>query len=232
MKPYYDHGGIRIFHGDCREILPTLETGSVDLVLTDPPYGVRWKSNRRKLAFEPITGDDSTDAAVEGIRLTLPCLKVHRHIYVFGRYNLSSLPLSSQVELIWDKATMNSGDLTLPWGNQHEYIQFAAYWPSKANREDGSGRLSARLRKGTVLRVLRSIDATLHPTEKPVQLLRELIESSSCIGETVLDPFAGSGSTLEAARIEGRHAIGIEIEEHYCEIIANRLNQGVLQFDA
>jgi site-specific DNA-methyltransferase (adenine-specific) len=69
-----------------------------------------------------------------------------------------------------------------------------------------------------------------HPSEKPVELLRELIESSSCIGETVLDPFAGVGSTLEACRIEGRACVGIEIEERYAEIAANRLAQGCFEF--
>jgi site-specific DNA-methyltransferase (adenine-specific) len=81
-----------------------------------------------------------------------------------------------------------------------------------------------------VLRVPRIIGAACqrHPTEKPVRLIRELIESSSCIDETLLDPFCGVGSALIAARVEGRLAIGIEIEEKYCEIAAKRLAQDVL----
>ncbi len=229
--PYYEDesAGITIYHGDCREILPSLEP--VDLILTDPPYGVKFESGHREMAFGGIVGDHNTEAAIGGLQIALPLLKRGRHVYVFGRYDLSLLPLSEPVELIWDKGNKNSGDLSNPWGNQHEYIQFCVYNISKANRTDGAGRLSARMRKGSVLRHLRPNGSAVnrHPTEKPVTLLRELIESSSCIGETVLDPFMGSGSTLEASRREGRRAIGIEIEERYCEIAVKRLCQGVLR---
>jgi DNA modification methylase len=118
------------------------------------------------------------------------------------------------------------GDLQLPWSKQHEYIQFTVYEPSKANRGKGTGRLAARVRKGSVLSFQRTnaVQNKNHPTEKPVEILREMVESSSCIGQTVLDPFAGSGSTLVAAYLEGRSAIGIELEERYCEVAAKRLD--------
>jgi site-specific DNA-methyltransferase (adenine-specific) len=92
------------------------------------------------------------------------------------------------------------------------------------------GKLSARIRRGSVLRARRAnADAvTNHPTEKPVSILREMIESSSCLDDVILDPFAGSGSTLVAARMEGRRGIGIELDERYCEIAARRLSQMVL----
>jgi hypothetical protein len=88
------------------------------------------------------------------------------------------------------------------------------------------------MRRGSVLTVERPNGAGVsrHPTEKPIRLLRELIESSSKIGESVLDCFVGSGSTLEAAHLEGRTAIGIEIEERYCEIAATRLSQVAMNF--
>ena len=163
---------------------------------------------------------------MEGLGLASPPRNRWHHIYALGRYALPSLPVSEPVELIWDKGQFSSGDLTSPWGKQHEYIQFFVYNISKANREAGAGRLAARMRKGSVLRYPRknSVAVNLHPTEKPVNLLRELIESSSCLGDTVLDPFVGSGSTLEAAVREDRRAVGIEIEERYCEIAAKRLD--------
>jgi DNA modification methylase len=101
-----------------------------------------------------------------------------------------------------------------------------------AQRRGGTGNGPARLRKASVLRFQRPSGAgvVLHPTEKPIPLLRELIESSSRLGEIVLDPFMGSGSTIAAARLEGRRAIGIEVDEGYCEIAARRLEQGVLDF--
>lgn len=234
VKPYYQRNGITLYHGDCREVLPHLPHSCVDLIVTDPPYGVRWRSNYRAERFAEIAGDDSADAALEGIRLALPALRVRRHIYAFGRYDFSSLPVVAGAELIWDKGQFSAGDLESVWGTQHEYIQFLVNFPSAAHREKGRGGLTSRMRRGTILRHQRpgGTGVADHPTEKPVMLLRELIESSSCIGETVLDPFAGIGSTLVAAQLEARNAIGIELEERYCEVAARRLSEGVNLFSA
>lgn len=233
MQPYYEQDGIVIYHGDCRDVLPTLARDSVDLIVTDPPYGMNWESGQRKQSFGKITGDESTDIALAGIATSLPAMRDKRHVYTFGRFDFSSLPLTDAVELIWDKITLNGGDLSSSWGMQHEYIQFRTLRRAKTERDIVGTGLAARLRRGSVLRYQRPSggSVTRHPTEKPVDLLRELIESSSRIGETVLDPFVGSGSTLEAAQREGRRAIGIEIEERYCEIAARRLQQSVMPLD-
>lgn len=229
MTPYYDDGQCVIYHGDCREVLPTL-TETVDLLLTDPPYGENWQSNFRDRPFDAIQGDDGSLDVCEAISLACKRLRRHRHVYVFGRPDLSGAPLTEAVELIWDKEMLGLGDLSLPWGTSHEPITFATYEYSTANRARGKGRLAARLRQGSVLRVPRPNAAAVrhHPTEKPVYLLRQLIESSSLIGETVLDPFIGVGSTAVAARLEGRRCIGIEIDERYCEVAAKRLARDVL----
>lgn len=229
MTPYYDDGVVTIYHGDCREVLPEL-VKTVDLLLTDPPYGQNWQSSHRERPFDAIQGDDGSLDVAEVISLACKRLRRHRHVYVFGRPNLSGTPLTEAVELIWDKEQVGLGDLTLPWGPSHEPITFATYEYSAANRARGGGRLAARLRRGSVLRVPRpnAVAVQRHPTEKPVYLLRQLIESSSLIGETVLDPFIGVGSTAVAARLEGRRCIGIEIDERYCEIAAKRLTRDVL----
>lgn len=233
MKPYYEENGIAIYHGDCWDVLPRL-TEIADMMATDPPYGVSWQSNRRTNApmFEVLHGDDGSSDVVDALGLALKKVKRNGHVYIFGRFDLSRLPLTQSCELIWDKEIISMGDLSVPWGSQHEHIMFATYEISKANRAAGYGALSARIRKGSVIRVQRVQGGavTRHPTEKPVLLMRQLIESSSVIGDLVLDPFAGSGSTLKAALLEGRKAIGIEIEERYCEIAAKRLRQDVLQF--
>lgn len=226
-EPYYsDPDGIILYHGDCRKIVPELLVNSIDLLVTDPPYGIAFQSNKRNEKFGPIVGDDGSLDVEDLIRDVLQGpLRRGRHIYVFGRLDVSQIPICGVIELIWDKQLLGMGNLELPWAKSHESIIFGVSELSKANREKGYGGVAARLRRGTVLRVQREQGAEIkfHPTAKPVLLLRQLIESSSIMGETVLDPFAGSGSTLIAARLEGRKAIGIEIEEKNCEVAAKRL---------
>lgn len=230
MEAYFERDGVAIYHGDCRELLALLPRDSVDVIVTDPPYGIEYRSARRTDGISsPIAGDADLAIAREGLAAALRLLRRHRHVYAFAspaeRAIFEGLPIGGAAELVWNKGQMNAGDLALPWGNQHELIMFGVYAPSPANRKRGDGRLAARLRQGSVITEPRvNAGATgAHPTEKPVRLLRRLIESSSLLGEAVLDPFAGSGSTLVAALNEGRSAIGIEIEERYCEVAAERL---------
>jgi DNA modification methylase len=232
MAPYYERGGITIYHGRAEDVLPTLPRESVDLLVTDPPYGVQWESNSRLVSFGPITGDDGTLDVLAALKAAVRCVRGRRHCYVFGRHDLTALPLGGLCELIWDKASMSAGNTDLVWGISHEYITFGVV-ANAAQRRNGKGNGPARLRRASVLRYQRPSGAavTRHPTEKPIGLLRELIESSSRIGEIVLDPFMGSGSTLEAALLEGRRAIGIEVEERYCEVAAKRLSQSALPLE-
>lgn len=226
----YDKRGIQLWQGDCRNVLPTLSPDSVDLLLTDPPYGIEFVSNRGQ-NFGSMAGDDTTKDVMEALTLAMRVMRHKRHLYVFGDLPLDTLPITKPVELVWNKGAVGMGNLTIPWAKTHEHIQFASHIPSKKNREDGNGRLSARLRQGTVLSVPRmhSKQNLDHPTEKPVKLLRMLIESSTVLDDVVLDPFVGVGSTLVAALLEGRRAIGIEIEPEYCEIARQRLEDVVIQ---
>jgi DNA modification methylase len=231
---YYRDAAASLYCGDCRDVLPQLPAASIDLLLTDPPYGVGWESGRRQQAFAQLVGDDGQLPVRDLIGLTLRVLKDGRHLYVFGAPDLAGLPVTAPVELIWDKGLMGPGDLTLPWGPQHERILFGVHVAFATHRAGGMGRLAARLRRGSVIRSQRrhGTQVTRHPTEKPVDVLQQLIESSTVMGEAVLDPFAGSGSTLVAAKLEGRTAVGIEIEERYCEVAAKRLAQQVLPLEA
>lgn len=224
MTPYYADDRARIYLGDAREVLPTLGRGTVDLIVTDPPYGVDFKSGWSE--HDRIAGDDGVSLDVPGVlALAARTMRERRHLYCFGPAALVSEPFTAAVELIWDKGSVSMGDLSQPWSRNYEPITFAVYTPSVKARDSGRGRLSARLRQGAVLRVPRlgGTASRRHPTEKPVPLLRMLIESSSLIGETVLDPFAGVGSTVVAAVAEGRRGVGIEIDERYCERAARRL---------
>lgn len=230
MRPYYEQGGVTIYHGDCREVLLGLGRHSVDLLVTDPPYGVSWAGTMRKgdSPLGLIVGDDGTLDVPGVLGVAFRALRRNRHAYIFGRFDMAGLPIGGTCELIWDKV-IPGPSAPAHWQYQHEYITFTSHVDIPSGRARGDGRGAARLRRGTVLRYQRpnAIGAQRHPTEKPVALLRELIESSSKHGETVLDPFAGSGSTLVAAFLEGRKAIGIEIEERYCEVAAKRLAQSL-----
>lgn len=221
--PYWSDGDATVYIGDCRDILPQLPRASVDLIVTDPPYGQAWQSGFRKNALDVIAGDDGSLDVAACITAACRVLRGKRHVYVFGPADLSSCPFGATAPLIWDKELIGMGDLSQPWGPAHEPITFGVYREIPSDRAAGRGGLSARLRRGSVLRVPRANGVGLaddkdpNPTGKPVHLLRQLIESSSILGETVLDPFAGDGPTLVAARLEGRKAIGIELIERNAE---------------
>lgn len=226
-KPYYSDGYAQLYLGDALDVLPSLARGSVDLIATDPPYGVSWQSGRRREEFGPILGDESTDVARAVLALALPVLRNRRHLYVFGPESIvEGFPIGAHSELIWDRMTKGSGDLTSPWGPQHDRITFATYVNDGARaRETAGGKLSARLRRGSIISVQRPHGGgAVHPTMKPVALMRQLIESSSIVGEVVLDPFAGSGSTGVAATLSGRLSVLVELDEVYAERAAKRLS--------
>lgn len=222
MEPYYQSERATLYLGDCRDVVPTLPRQSVDLIVVDPPYGMGWQSGHRAERFDRMAGDDgSVDWPVVIADAMRHALRNCRHVYVFGYRPdaLSVLPASALVEGVWDKMMIGSGALDQPWGPQHEPITFGVYNWSPAKREKGAGRLAARLRQGFVLRVQRPNSAQVrHPSEKPVELIRQLVESSSCLSDTVLDFTCGVGSTAVAAVLSGRRAIGIETDERYLSI--------------
>jgi hypothetical protein len=226
----YESDRCTVVWADCADLIGTLPTA--DLLATDPPYGVRFVSRRTAhtaARFGPLLGDDGT-FDVPGIlgAIVRAHLRAQRHAYVFGYRPdqlADPLQLGSTAELIWDKGIIGRGNFEMPWGPQHERITFGCRVPSKANRADGAGTLTARLRAGSILRHQRpnSRRVNRHPTEKPVPLMAELVESSSRRGELVLDPFAGSGSTLVAALLAGRRAYGIELDQRYAELAVQRV---------
>ena len=218
MKPYYEQDGITIYHGDCREV--ELPTGSVDLVIADPPYGMSYLSRG---THPMIQGDDDNSWVPEAMRHALRALKTNRHFYVFGP-DMPGLTTAATMELIWDKGRLSAGGGNHPWSPGHERLTFGVYSRFKSHRNVGNGNV--RLRRSTVLHVPKVNNGRgsfVHPNQKPVMLMRVLIEASSQFDEVVFDPFMGSGTTLVAAKAEGRSAIGIEVEERYCEIAAKRL---------
>lgn len=210
MTPYYSHGGITIYHGDCRDILQSLP--KVDLVLTDPPYGIDFQSAWR-IAWQrkaKIVGDREFPLWIFDL------VKPYIAMFVWCRWDILHLLPPPQSFIVWDKCVHGMGDLEHEFGRQWEAC---AFYPGPEH--------SFIKRPIDVIRAMRiDPEKMLHPNEKPVHALTPLISSHP--GETVLDPFMGSGTTLRAAKDLGRQAIGIEIEEKYCEIAARRLSQEVL----
>jgi site-specific DNA-methyltransferase (adenine-specific)/modification methylase len=212
-SPYYERDGVAIYHGDCLEIIGALE--GVDAIVSDPPYGIGYvkgeggkgihRNGRRNI--EAITGDDSPfDPS--------PFLG-YRHVILWGANHYAQrLPHGRWIA--WNKL----GDKE-PWDSFSD-VEFA--WQNGR----GKDRMFSLLWKGLCQGLPGGKkERRHHPTQKPLRLMRW------CMGlipaaETILDPFMGSGTTLVAARAEGRRAIGIEVDERYCEIAARRLAQGVL----
>lgn len=228
VSPVYATERAWVYHADARDVLPHFPTESFDLVLTDPPYGKEFVSNQRVQRFAPIALDGAEDrvAVREVMRECVRLTAQNRHLYAFGPEDvLDGLKVSAPVALIWDKTMMSGGDLTAPWGPAHEPIWFMVGRHRHAGQA-GKDAIPARIRKGTVLRAARQTGRNVrHPTEKPLDLLRELIESSSRTGETVLDPFAGSGSTGVAAVLSGRKAVLVEVERRYVDLAIERLER-------
>jgi site-specific DNA-methyltransferase (adenine-specific) len=226
-----------IIWGDCRdpEIIDQVDDG-YGLLCTDPPYGVAYNSGR-STNFTQIAGDDGTTdwpavlaewVGPEGTRIR--GLRDKRHLYVFGytaEQLATPLRLGATEDLLWDKISIGMGDLTLPWAAQHEPITFGVHVKRKSDRAAGSGRLAARLRRGSILRYQRPNNGSgeRHSNEKPWQLLADLIESSTLRGDLVVDPCAGSGSTGVAAVLEGRRCFLVECDRSHAEEAVRRVRE-------
>lgn len=214
IEPYYDLDGITIYNADCREVLPQL--APVDLVLTDPPYGIgeaRGKNKSRSkmavsrdygvAAWDDAPPDDEVFALIQGMS---------RHQIIFGG-NFFPLPPSS-CWLVWDKdnGASDFADCELAWTNLPIAVRRIRWrWAGMLQEVMGPAK-----------------EERYHPTQKPLAVMRWALSIAPDDCATVLDPFMGSGTTLRAAKDLGRRAIGIELEERYCEIAVKRLAQGVL----
>ena len=241
--PYWTDGTVTLYHGDCREIL--LELGPADCIVADPPYGEtslkwdRWPAHWLAGAAE-VT---SSLWCFGSLRMFL------EHATEFVMWKLSQ-------DVIWEK-NAGSGFAADRFKRTHEQITHwyqgawdsvyhaalreAYYGPDKHVRSSDArvphtGEIGGHIYAEDGTRLVRSVIkvrnmqqlGAIHPTEKPLGILDPLIRYACPPGGLVIDPFAGSGSTLDAARCAGRRAIGIEADERYCELAARRLSQGTL----
>jgi DNA modification methylase len=211
MKPYYGpKDGITIYHGDCRELIGSLDA---NVVVTDPPYGIahptdylrRGRSNLARCSDYPkVHGDDKPFD---------PEPLLHFPAILWGANHYASRLPDSSGWLVWDKLRGDDLDQSraeLAWSSCHRGVRLFTH------RWDGFLRQTER-------------GENYHPTQKPVALMTWVLSFTE---GTILDPYMGSGPVLVAAALAGRRAIGIEIEEKYCEIAAKRLGQRVLDMSA
>jgi site-specific DNA-methyltransferase (adenine-specific) len=225
MSLYYEDEYVQLHHGDCRAIRGWT---TADVLVTDPPYGISFRSGMSpRHRFDPIAGDHSTDVRDEVLGMW-----GNRPALVFGRWD-QQRPQGTRTRLIWDKVNQGMGNLSLPWAPTDEEIYVIGEWPPISpggrRREGGTpARHSNVLRAATMNS--QATDRPDHPTPKPVGLMEALIEK--CPPGVIADPFAGSGATLIAARNLGRKAIGVELEEKYCELIVRRLSQQAFDFSS
>ncbi len=210
--PYYDDGQITIYHGDCRDILPTIEAGSIDLVLTDPPYGIgrdgmreSTSSHGGRKAYEFLGWDDAPPEQ-EVFDLIF---NVSKNQIIWGANYFTRYLPPSMGWLFWDKGQRIAGS--------DGELAFTSF--------------QRAFRVFTLNRVAIQMDGAVHPTQKPEQLIRWCIANASKPGDLILDPFGGSGTTARAAKDMGRRCILIELEEKYCEIAVRRLQQAVLPLE-
>ena len=210
MKPYYDHAGITIYCGDCRDVLPGLDP--VDLVLTDPPYGISHPCNYKSRGREALALCRDYPDVYDDDKPFDPAPYINQPAILWGANHYANKLPNSGGWLVWDKERpddLDQATCELAWSNCVKGVRRKRYlW-------------NGMIRAGN--------DELFHPTQKPIGVMRWcLLLRWTLDKQLILDPFMGSGTTLRAAKDLGRKAIGIEIEEKYCEIAAKRLGQEVL----
>lgn len=250
--PYYADDSVTLYHGDCREVLPTL-SGTFDACVTDPPYG------ETAIAWDrwPSGWVDALGAALPDVA-SMWCFGSMR-MFLERRDEFAGWRLSQ--DIVWQKprsrgtatdrfARIHEHALHWyrgAWSEVHHEAQRIPYYgkrvrvPGKAAKspsgevrpmastveyEDDGTRMMPSILEGAA----GDPRTTLHPTQKPIAVLLPLIAYACPEEGTVIDPFAGSGSTLDAARAMRRRAVGIEADERYCEVVAKRLSQDFLDF--
>lgn len=225
MTPYYADDLVTIYHGDCREW-----TDTVDVLITDPPYGVnlvtKTSDYRGSDAFDngaslraDILYQDDPEHVRSLVRDVIPYLiaLADRALIFPGARMMFAYPEPSAVGAVF----MPNGAGRSPWGFQTAHP--ILYYGKDPFLADGKGSRPNGFRDEQPNR-----ERINHPCPKPLTWMRWAVVRASREGETVLDPFMGSGTTLVAAKSLGRKSIGIEIEERYCEVAARRCSQEVL----
>ena len=213
--------GIDLRFGDCLQLMKDIPDGSVDLIVTDPPYGINYQSNYRQQKYSTFKNDQSMDWLDNFVAEIHRVLKQNTAVYCFCSWHnvdLFKTAFEKKFKLkniiVWEKNNTSMGDLKGSYAPKHEFVLFAHKGRRTLNGFRHPDIIKAK-RTGNIY----------HPTEKPVDLLELFLEESSEKHNLILDPFMGSGSTGVACVNTGRRFIGIEIEQKYFDVAAKRIEQ-------
>ena len=215
---------VRLWHGDCLELMKNIPDGSVDLVLTDPPYGMSFRSNHRKEKYKEIQNDKSLEWLERYISECYRVIKNNSAIYCFCSWHnvdvfKQAIEKKFKVKniLIWEKNNTSMGDLKGSYAPKYEMIIFA----------HKGRKLLNGFRYADIIKASRTGNKK-HPTEKPVDLLETFIKNSSDENTVVFDGFMGSGSTGVACVNTNRRFIGIELDGVYFNIAKERIEKEII----
>jgi len=219
----YKDDSIWLMKGDCLERMKEIESGSVDMVLTDPPYGMDFQSNRRVVnaKFAKIANDKCLDWVDSFIEECHRVMSDNSAIYFFSSWhNIDYFKMAIERKfklknmIVWVKNNHGSGDLKGGYAPQHEIVFYAC-----------KGRVLNRGKRIPDVIYADKIPSAklVHPTEKNISMLEVFVNQHSDMSMTILDPFMGSGTTGVAARNLGRKFIGIEMDDHYFEVAKGRI---------
>jgi site-specific DNA-methyltransferase (adenine-specific) len=209
----------KVHNSDCLEFLKEIPDNSVDLVLTDPPYGMGYQSGHRTNKHDCIEGDKDLSWFPCFIKETYRVLKDNSHCYLFCndycislfRNESEKVGFNAKRTLVWVKNNHTSGDLYGDYANKTEFIVFL---------QKGRRLLNGK-RESNVLYYDRD-NTDIHPTKKPESIMSYLISKSTNENDIVCDPYLGGGTTVMACKALNRRYIGIEISSKYCDIV-NRI---------
>ena len=230
MGPYYQDEYVTLYHGDCLEILDSLPVAKA--IITDPPYSEATHGNAKS-----NKGKGHGTKQIKFTSLADPVELFQKLAPLTESWIIANVDYKHAFQL---DATPPEGLKTLRvgvWLKTNPMPQISADRPAPGweaiaymHRSDVKPKWNGGGKHGNY--ILPTAQGTGHPTSKPVSMVSDWVRKFTNPGDLILDPFAGSGSTLKAARDEGRKAIGVELEEKYCEIIAKRLDQQVIDFGA
>lgn len=214
-----------MYNADCFDVLVNLPDKSVDCVITDPPYGVDFQSHRRKEKYDKIQNDNDLSFLDDLNKELFRVMKDNTHIYQFCAFKTVDkfkISFEKYFELkniiVWNKGNFSTGNY---YRYKYEFCLFGI---------KGDRKIKSRAIPDVI-----DCDGTnnkLHLTQKPTNLIKILMEQSSDEGDVVLDPFMGSGTTGEVAKMLNRDFIGIEIDKEYFNIAKNRIENGIRQSSA